>query len=179
MTADVDLFDLYRRATRSVFRLEVRPHYAVPAESAQFQAFQHGQPLPHDPQVERSMQLIRAATAAGTRIHRVHVLDQPLTSYLRYELTAYAENAAAGEEVRVADRSWHNDLTALTEDFVLFDADTEHPAIVWMRYHEQGHVTRREYSDNPTDVARGRRDREVAMNHSVPLDEFAAVTGVG
>ena len=38
------------------------------------------------------MQIIRAATARGCRIRRVHVMDLPLNLYLRYELAAYREN---------------------------------------------------------------------------------------
>ena len=36
--------------------------------------------------------------------------DRPLSAYVRYELAVYAENVAAGEEVRIADRSAHPEL---------------------------------------------------------------------
>ena len=77
-------------------------------------------------------------------IQRVHVVDLPLTAYLRYEMAAYRENIDAGEEVGIAVRSWHPDLAALTEDFVLFDHGGEDEAMVWMRYDHQGQLTGRD-----------------------------------
>lgn len=174
-----DLLALYRQATREVFRLEARQQYAVEAEAAQMRAFAEGRPLPYDPAVQRSMDIIRQATAAGTRIYRVHVVDLPLTPYLRYEMSAYRENLAAGEEVFIAARSWHHDLAWLTQDFVLFDPGTGRQAVVWMRYDADGRITGRDYSDDPADIARARCGRDLAMAHAVPLHQFAAVAEAG
>jgi hypothetical protein len=175
----VDLLAMYRQATREVFRLEAQQQYAVEAEAAQMQAFAEGRPLPHDPAVERSMDIIGQVRAAGTRLYRVHVVDLPLTPYLRYEMAAYQENLAAGEEVFIAARSSHPSLAGLTEDFVLFDPGTDHQAVVWMRYDTQGRITSRDYSDAPADIARARRDHDAAVTHAVPLSEFAAVAEAG
>lgn len=166
--AQPDLLALYGQVAGEAFRLETRQVYAVPAESAQFRAFTEGRPLPPDPHVDRSMQVIRTAARAGVRIHRVHVVDLPLTVYLRYELAAYGENVAAGEDVRIAVRSWHPGLAGLTEDFVLFDGQ----AMVWMRYDHQGRLTGRDYSDDASDLAMAAQQRDVALAHSVPLGEF-------
>ncbi len=174
-----DLFSLYRRATQSVFRLEARQRYAVPAESAQLRAFSEGRPLPPDEAVARSMEVIRDATSAGTRIYRVHVIDLPLTAYLRYEMAAYAENIQVGEEVSIAVRSWHPDLARLTDDFVLFDADTARSSMVLMRYDEEGRIASRDYSENPADIARARHDRDLAMAHALPLSEFTTLADTG
>ena len=119
------------------------------------------------------------AAASGCRIRRVHVVDLPLTAYLRYEMAAYRENIDAGEEVGIAVRSWHPDLAGLTEDFVLFDPGLEHPAMVWMRYDDQGQLADRAYSDNPADLARAARSREVALAHAVPLHEFVSLADTG
>jgi len=93
----VNPLDMYSRASEEAFRLEAQQRYAVPAEDEQFRAFTEGRPMPSDPRVNRSMQIIRAATARGGRIRRVHVVDLPLTVYLRYELAAYRENTDVGE----------------------------------------------------------------------------------
>ena len=124
----VDLLDMYSRASEEAFRLETQQRYAVPAEDEQFRAFTEGRPMPSDPRVDRSMQIIRAAAARGCRIRRVHVVDLPLTGHLRYELAAYRENINAGEEVGIAVRRWHPDLAELTEDFVLFNPSSAHAA---------------------------------------------------
>jgi hypothetical protein len=177
--SDVDLLGMYSRAAQEAFRLEAQQRYAVPAEDAQFRAFTEGRPLPSDPRVNRSMQVIRTAVAAGTRIRRVHVVDLPLTAYLRYEMTAYRENIDAGEEVSIAVRSWHPDLAELTEDFVLFDPGTKHQVMVWMQYDGQGQLADRVYSDDPGDLARAARAREMALAHAVSLREFVSLADTG
>ena len=177
--SDVDLLGMYSRAAGEAFRLEAQQRYAVPAEDEQFRAFTEGRPLPSDPRVDRSMQIIRAATARGCRIRRVHVVDLPLTVYLRYELAAYRENIGAGEEVGIAVRRWHPDLADLTEDFVLFDPGGDHPAMVWMRYDDAGQLTGLAYSDKPADLALAANYRQTALAHAVPLREFMTLAEAG
>ena len=125
------------------------------------------------------MQIIRAAIARGCRIRRVHVVDLPLTVYLRYEMAAYRENIDAGEEVGIAVRRWHPDLAELTEDFVLFDPEASTQAMVWMRYDDQGQLTGLDYSDEPADLALAAGYREVALAHAVPLREFMTLAETG
>jgi hypothetical protein len=176
--AQVDLLALYSQATREAFRLETRQVYAVPAESAQFRAFTEGRPLPADPHVNRSMQVISTAASSGVLIRRVHVVDLPLTSYLRYEMAAYAENIDAGEDVRIAVRSWHPDLAAPTEDFVLFDPGSDRQVMVWMRYDDQGRLTGRDFGTG-SDLALAVWQRDMTLAHSVPLSEFAHLAEAG
>jgi|SRR5215470_4652252 len=175
----VDLLAMYRQATQEVFRLEAQQRYTVKAELAQLEAFREGRPLPSDPAVNTSMEIIRTATAAGVRLHRVHVVELPLSLYVRYELAAYAENIAAGEQVGVAARSWHRDLAALDEDFVLFDPGTDHQAVVWIRYDAEGRLTSRDYSDDPTDVTAACHHRDIAATHAISLHEFSALAETG
>lgn len=172
----VDLLAMYQQADTEVFRLEARQEYAVDAESAQMKAFAAGQPLPRDPAVQRSMDIIAQARAVGTRVYRVHVVDFPLTPYLEYELAAYQENLAAGEDVFIAARPGHPVLAGITEDFVLFDPGTARQAVVWMRYDAAGRIAGRELSRDPADVARACRDRDTAMACAVPLSQFTAAT---
>lgn len=175
-----DINALYRQATHEVFRLEARQEYDVPAESEQLRAFNEGRALPRDPHVEQGMTVIKKATEAGVRIHRVHVIDLPLTPYLRFELAAYAaDNIRSGEDVRIAVRAWHPSLAGLAEDFVLFDGDCDRAALVWMRYDPRGRITSRDYSTNPDDIARCRNERDLALAHSVPLAEFITAAEAG
>jgi len=177
--ADVDLLGMYRSAAEEAFRLETQQRYAVPAEDEQFRAFAEGRPIPSDPHVNRSMQIIREATARGCRIRRVHVMDLPLNLYLRYELAAYQENIGAGEKVGIALRRWHPDLAELTEDFVLFDPEGPQPDVVWMRYDDQGQLAELAHSDKPADVALAASYRETALAHAVPLAEFVTLAEAG
>jgi hypothetical protein len=154
----------------SAFRLEALQHYAT-AYDERFEAFQAGRPLPPpSPAKQASMRLVAEATAAGKRFYRVHVVELPLTPYLRYELAAYSENLAAGEEIYIAERAANPGLAELTQDFYLFDDQI----VVWFRYDDHGHLLGRERGDNPADLARCREQRDRALAHAVPLDQFLA-----
>lgn len=173
--SDVDIFALYRGCVRSAFRLEARNRYAVPWEEEQLAAFAEGRPEPPSESLDRSNQMIRELVDAGRHISRVHVVERPLTPYLRWELNAYARNIRAGEEIRIADRAWHPDLEDLTEDFVIFDAETDEPSVVWYDYDEEDRLLGYRYSESPTEIERCRRERGIALEHAVNLDEFMAM----
>jgi hypothetical protein len=173
VTSAPDMFSLYSQA-ESAWRLETRKRYRVPAETARIRAFSEGRPLPADPAVTRTLQVIRAAHDAGRLISRTHVVDLPLSPYLRYRMRVDRENVEAGEQVSIAVRSWHPDLAGLTEDCVLFDAETPRPAVVWMRYGDDDQIVGREYSESPADIARACHFRRIVAAHAVPLDEFTA-----
>jgi hypothetical protein len=166
---------LYENAERSVFRLEALNVYDVEAEAEEIRAFEAGLPFPRVPEMEESTEGNRRLVARGVKLQRLHVVDLPLTPYLRYELTAYDENVESGEEVLVADRAWHPDLAELTQDFALFDAETTHPSVVWMHYDASGKPGEYDYTEDPTDVARCIRLRDLALAHSVPLEKFRAL----
>ncbi len=154
----------------SAFRLEALQHYAT-AYDERFQAFQAGRPLPPpSPAKQASMRLVAEATAAGKRFYRLHVVELPLTPYLRYELAAYSENLTAGEEIYIAERAANPGLANLSQDFYLFDDQV----VVWFRYDTEGHLLGRERSSDPADLERCRRQRDLALAHAVPLDQFLA-----
>jgi hypothetical protein len=177
--SDINLLDMYSRAAREAFRLEAQQRYTVPAEDEQFRAFTEGRPIPANPHVNRSMEIIRTATARGCKIRRVHVVDLPLSVYLRFEMVAYRENIDSGEEVSIAVRSWHSALADLTEDFVLFDAGSIHASVVWMRYDDRGQVAGLVYSDKHADLALAASYREAALAHAIPLNEFMTLAEAG
>lgn len=106
-------------------------------------------------------------SARGYRWYRVHILDQPLSDYTRYELWGYQANQAAGEEIYLADRDAHADLQRLREDFWLID-DT---IAVRMIYDDEGHFLRPERAAEPDGY---REMRETALRHAVSLDTYLA-----
>jgi hypothetical protein len=166
---------LHENAERSVFRLEALNVYDVEAEAEEIRAFEAGLPFPEVPEMERSMDLFRRLVARGVKLQRLHVVDFPLTPYLRYELATYDSNVEAGEEILLADRAWHPDLAELTEDFALFDAETTHPSAVWMHYDASGKPGEYDYTEDPADVARCIRLRDIALAHALPLEKFRAL----
>ncbi len=162
-----DLRELFEGATHSVFRLETLPVYEVGEDIERQRAFAAEGCLP-PPSPDR-MAFIRRMRERTERVawSRVHVVDQPLTAYLRYELAAYAENEQGGEQVWIAERAAHPGLADLTEDFVLVDDE----AGVWFRYDELGRLLGYERVA-PEDLGRCRQQRDLALAHAVRLGEY-------
>jgi hypothetical protein len=148
----------------TIFRLETLPTYLVEQEDDAYTAWRSGDRTLLTPETNGWLAYIRDTTAAGVRWSRVHVLDYPLSDYSEFEVHGYQANAAAGERIYLADRTWSPDLAALREDFWLFD-DTA----VRMIYDQDGHFRRPELADNSHPY---REMRAVALRHSLPLNEF-------
>jgi hypothetical protein len=166
--------EFFQRMRRSTFRLETLPVYAGDADSA-FRVFRdEGRllPLSDRPTKQAWMQRVADAVTAGKRVSRVHVLEPPLTPYLRYELATYPENIQVGEDVRIADRSAYPQLAELVEDFWLCDAETSRPWALLMRYDPAGCFLDSELSEDPAVIDRCRRQRDLALAYSIDLDNY-------
>ncbi len=170
-----DLESCFTRFRRSAFRLETLPHYAVDADDARLAAFRDRRPLP-DRSVRTSPWLRRVAltTAKGKSWQRVHVMNPQLSEYERFELIAYVESAAAGEEIRIAERGSSADLDLLRVDFWLFDADTRRPFAALMSYDADGHYLDSAVTADPATVRRCMVERDLALRHAVPLNAYLA-----
>lgn len=167
----------FDRFERSVFRLETLQRYAVSGEDERLRAFREGTPRP-----ERSvrnnpwLRRIALTTVAGKRWQRVHIVEHPLTEYLRYELVSYVESAATGEDIRIADLAAHPDLAPLNEDFWLFDDDTEGAYALLMRYDDEGHFLGYDHTTDPDILKRCRVQQDLALKHAVGLNTYLAST---
>jgi Family of unknown function (DUF6879) len=173
MTSD----EFFARFHKSAFRLEALPQYLGTSDPA-FRAFCESRPLPlsERPTKQDWMRRVANACTQGKHIYRVHVLDQPLTPYLEYELASYPENVEAGEEVYIADRTGRPQLADLTEDFWLCDADSDRPFALLMDYDAEGRFVKGELSDAPAVIEKCRRQRDLALANSVLLDEYLSAT---
>jgi hypothetical protein len=170
LTAD----EFFQRVRRSTFRLETFSVYAGDPDGALRVFVDEGRvlPLSERPTKQKWMRRIADTVAAGKQVARVHVLEEPLTTYLRYELATYAENVEAGEEVRIADRAAASELAELAEDFWLCDAETDRPWALLMRYDADGRFVGDELTEDPAVIDRCRRQRDLALRHSVTLAEY-------
>lgn len=168
--------DLYRDCAISAWRVETLQHYTVPGDEERQRAFHAGKPLPPPGQVKRDdLALIGRLRGAGRTVGRVHVIDRPLSPYVRYELAVYAENVSVGEEVRIADRSAYPELGEVTEDFTIFDAEADSDATaILFDYDDTGLVHGYQIVTEPEMVNRYRELLDLAYAYSVPLDEFMA-----
>jgi hypothetical protein len=163
---------VFGRFRSSVFRFEAQQEYAAPDEAAIVDAFLAGRPRPLDPGKDEWTSMIRAGRWGGRVFHRVHVVTEPLTDYLRFELTwGYEPNVAAGEDIRVvalaAGEPWPADLPR--HDFWLFDA----AELYTVHYHpDTGAWLGVEPMPDPGDVARACRWRETAWQLGVPWSRY-------
>ena len=172
MTNFAACFDEFRV---SAFRLETLRQYTVSAEDERIAAFRERRPLP-ERSVRTSPWLRRIAetTAAGKHWSRVHVVDVPLSEYVRFEMVTYRESAQAGEDIRITDRRADPALDALQTDFWLFDAETDHPFAALMQYSADGHYVDAAVTTDRTAIAECKAARDLALRYSVPLTTYLA-----
>ncbi|MGH3930353.1 MAG: DUF6879 family protein [Pseudonocardiaceae bacterium] len=175
----VDDFDaVFDRFRVSAFRLETLPRYADD-EGEEYALFLAGEQLPErSPRTVPWLRRVADTTAAGKHWQRVHVLSQPLTDYLRFELVGYQANAEAGEHVRLADRGAHPQLATLHQDFWLFDAETPDAFARPLRYDDTAHLVGFDLTEDPLFIERYRRERDLALAWAVPLPEYTATVDV-
>ncbi len=171
----MDLDDLRRiggAAKESAFRLETLPQYLVPQEAEEFADWKAGKPIRRrTPENHEGLARIQRAVARGFRRYRVHILDQPLTDYLRFELYGYLDSVAVGSEIYVADRDTHPDLAELHEDFWLYDDEIG----VRMFYDGEGHFLYPELID---ELKPYREMRDTSLRHAEPLTDYLARKGL-
>jgi hypothetical protein len=170
----------FDRFAVSAWRLEALQRYAIDEEDERIRAWREGLPRP-ERSVRTSPWLRRVAvsTAAGKQWGRVHVVDYPLSEYVRYLIGggSYAETSAAGEEIRIADRTAHPGLAGPGPDFWLFDENTADAGAILMSYDDAGHWLGAEYTTDPAAISRCCEIKALAMAASVPLSVYLARIG--
>ncbi|MGQ0772832.1 MAG: DUF6879 family protein [Pseudonocardiales bacterium] len=163
-----DLRRLIDNVRISAFRLETLPQYLVPQEAEELASWKVGHKrTPRTPETHKYLAEFQRDVARGIRWYRVHILDQPLTAYLRFELCGYLANQAAGEEIYVVDRDTYADLESLHEDFWLYDDEIA----VRMVYDDEGHFL---YPAPVDEIERYREMRDTAMRYAEPLNNYLA-----
>jgi hypothetical protein len=160
---------LFTDVQQSWFRLETLQRYDAAYERDDFAAFLRGEPITNDPGPWQAM--IREHVAAGRDLVRVHVVEEPLSDYIRYELAAYVPNVDAGEQVRlipVQRGTWPADVPR--HDYWLFDDNR-----LWlMDYNPAGAFEAAKLVDDPSAIEQHRRWRDTAIASSIPLADYAA-----
>ena len=164
---DEEFDALFTSFEHSAFRLETLQVYA--ANEDDVRAVLSGEPRPANPLGDKWAARIRTDCVAGKTWQRVHVIEEPLTDYLRYELAVYAKNVAAGDDVRVISvhrGDWPPGVPR--HDWWLFD-DTD----LWlMSYDPTGAFLATEQIDDPAQVDQHRRWRDAAVAASSPWSAY-------
>ncbi len=164
------VFDTYKL---SVFRLETLQEYREPDETAMLAAFQSGQAWPPDPSKAEWLEAVRSARRSGRSIQRAHVVQEPLSEYLVFELSwGYAPNVSEGEDVRIVrvppGNSWPEQLPQ--QDFWLFDASQ----LYLQHYDDGGTWLGVELDTEPSHIVAACRWRETALHMGVPWLDYVS-----
>lgn len=164
-----DYWALFDGFEHTAFRLETLQDY-VADEDEPLRRFLAGEAPPHDPAKDRWVARIRAAQASGKLMQRVHIVTEPLTDYLRYELAwSYAPNVAAGEDIRilpVAAGEWPPGLP--THDYWLFDSRT----LLRMEYDADGNYLAAVLVDDSAEIAAACAWRDCALSAATPYTDY-------
>ena len=154
--------------TETAFRLELRDDYLAPNEAEPLRVFLAGH-TPDPAWREPWKRFVRSALAAGKSLARVHVVTEPLSDYLNFELTcAYPANVEAGEDVRILPRHLAALLDLPERDYWLLD---DRRAAL-MAYDDVGTWRSVHILDDPDQVAPYRRGRDFATRHALPLAAY-------
>lgn len=155
--------------TRSAFRLETRQRYVVETDAGNVARYLAGEEAPSfvvkGPWLER----VAREHAQGVRRYRVHVVESPLSDYLRYECEwGYAYTAAAGEEIYILDVGETPAPEGLPDhDFWIFD-----DAHVVVMDYDDADIFRGAEVLPEAELARYRRYRDLALGGAVKFETY-------
>lgn len=155
---------------RSAFRLELFDRYVSENEADPMRRFLSGQYV--DPAWREPWAgFVREEVQAGKQMSRVHVVTEPLSDYLRFEIACgYPASVDAGENVRILRRNDHPDLILPPRDFWMFDENR----VAEMDYDQDGNFHGAEATTDPEMVTRYRQVRDLVMQLSIPLTDYLA-----
>ncbi|MFE2352196.1 DUF6879 family protein [Kitasatospora cineracea] len=153
----------------TAWRLESRRGYASDRAGAGYQRWARGD----DPQTDPNRpwcQGIAAQTAAGKRVERVRIADEPITDGQAYLLAVGWANTSAGEDIRHLLRPTADSLGLPRRDFWLFDSKV----VLDMHFDNADTYLGAELVTDPLAVLEACQIRDAAWHHAVPRAEFAA-----
>jgi hypothetical protein len=154
----------------AAFRLEVRRSYGIPSEDAAFQTFLAGDD-PGADWLSDWLGGVREKTAAGRRIERVRVVDEPPSNFLRFELSVTPYNLEAGEDIRYLPRGAAEELALPNEDFWLFDART----VLILNFNDDDQFSGTKPITDPVKVAPYASAREVAWRNALSYQAYLSI----
>ena len=154
---------------RSAYRLELLDRYTSPATERRLARFLAGEKVTA---AERASWLatVHNARAAGATMSRVHVVAEPLSDYLRYELSCYESSVAAGEDIRILPADLAAGLGLPSFDYWLFDDER----VAVQHYGERGAWLGASLVTDQAFVESCRRWRDMALSRATSLDAYMA-----
>jgi hypothetical protein len=161
---------LFTSFEHTAYRLERLQQYGVSYEDKSFRAFLADAPLTADHARDEWTAMVRRTVTAGKTLQRVHVVTEPLTDYMRYELEWwYGPNVKAGEDIRILPAPLpEGGLLLPDHDYWLFDSHH-----LWvMAYTPDGQFLHAERIDDPAQVVTHAYWRDAALHNAVPYTDY-------
>lgn len=144
------------------FRLETHQHLDIESDREDYQRYFAGEPEPPRPWLET----LRRYAAEGKQRDRVHVVDEPLSDYLRFCIEwGYLGNAEAGERIRIVEKESGPDLGG--QDFWIVEDE-----ILLMYYDGDGRFVGAEPLDDPAEVRRLRKVARTAWDAGIDVIDW-------
>ena len=165
----VEFDALFTSFEHTAYRLETLQAYDVSYEVEPYQTFMAGRPRPADSSKDEWVGMIKTAVEAGKIFQRVHVVTEPLTDYLRYELGwSYPPNVEAGEDIRILPAQSGHWPTLPRYDYWLFDSSD-----LWvMEYADDGTFRWIERVEDPRVIVRHAYWRDAALHQAIPYRDY-------
>ncbi|MDT0438126.1 MULTISPECIES: DUF6879 family protein [Streptomyces] len=161
---------LFGKFEHTAWRLETRRRYASDERGDRWRQFAETGVLDDDPQGSDWFRAIADRVAAGKRIERVRLVDDPPTVGQRYLLESAKRNIAAGEDIRSLWRAEAERLRLPAEDFWLFDSRI----VALMHFDDEDRLKHVELITEPSEVVRCSRFRDAAWHHASERRDFLA-----
>lgn len=165
------LGELIDSATRTLFRLEVRPSYDVSSDGGDFQRYMRGEPGPDPERKAAWHKVLQADLDRGVVTSRVRLIHAPPTAYELYSCEwGYAHNTAY-ERIRIADLAGRpgNALLVSLPDFWLVDGRR----MAVMHYSAEGAYMGFTEA-GPERLAHGLAVADAAWHLAIPFDAWWA-----
>jgi len=153
----------------SAYRLELLDEYDSPKTRLRVARFLAGQP--DDVEVRAYWdRVVGEARQAGKVMQRVHLITEPPTDYLRFELAFTEARSWPGEDISILPGDLAVGLDLPGFDYWLFD--DERAAVMY--YGDRGTWLHTEIVTEPSFVADCCRWRGQALSRAIPLGDYVA-----
>lgn len=173
--SDAEFFQALSGIEHTAFRLELQLAYLEPSETEVLEAYRNGDPDRHltDEGFEAWWALLRTHTAAGRRVERVRVQEEPPTWYQEWERWVGKWNTTAGEHTRYMTRAVAEKVGLLPaagdKDWWLLDSNR----LILMSFDQDGRRLITELVTDPAIVVQACAWRDLAIHHSIPATDRA------
>lgn len=158
----------------TAYRLELLPAYDDAGEAAAFESFISGQEPALYPGKEGWLEKVKKATAAGRLMQRVHVVPEPLSPYLQFEISwAYRLNEGGGEDIRILPADHAPEAVLGAGDYWLFDSRT----LIEMEYDDHGRLASLNHISDTDAITTANYTRDAALHYAVPRKQYAEMQG--